>query len=82
MQPLLAWYACLALSLAILSGACLATGGTIEDARGLIAFVHDGKPTVEDWSLLLQYHDFRVPEIGILEINGTIYQIAQNGTLT
>lgn len=81
MNPLYIWYAMLLIAVGILGGACLATGGSLSDARELIAVVHDSHPTIEDWSLLLQYHDFRVPEIGILEINGSKYQIAQNGTI-
>ncbi|MCK9571183.1 hypothetical protein M0R72_19695 [Candidatus Pacearchaeota archaeon] len=91
---LIAWYACL---LALICPAIMAAHAQVSmeisgnvtgqgshewslaNAAGLIS--QDERGSIQDWSFLLAFHGYNVPNVGILVLGGERYEIAENGSL-
>jgi hypothetical protein len=54
---------------------------TVGEARVLLEGISDSYPSVEDWSFVLAFHGFDVPEIGMLRADGKNWTVFENGSI-
>ncbi|MCK9571097.1 hypothetical protein M0R72_19265 [Candidatus Pacearchaeota archaeon] len=52
---------------------------SLANAAGLIQ--QDERGSIQDWSFLLAFHGYNVPNVGILVLDGERYEIAENGSI-